>query len=824
MGELWRRIWFLLNRRRFERELREEMDAHRAMMRAGGAPFGNSLRLRDEAVDAWGWRWLERLQQDVRFGIRLLWRSPAFTATAVIVLSLGVGVNLAAFQVFDRLALAPRPVREPETLINLYRRSPGSTTTTFSFPAFDFYRTHATRLRSPIARVSTTVSVGDEEGRRVRATFVTGNYFGEMGGTPLLGRLFDPGDERLDVPPIVAFSEDFWRSALGSDAGVIGRVARVNGRPFTVVGIVPRTFVGLDDPSPALWMPVTQHGAAFPGSRLLADWTGGTVEFYGRVPAGVSAAAVEGDLRLTVDALRAERPEHVWDGEWLQIRHVGRLVSLEEAAPAFAMIGALVGLVLVAACMNLGLLVLARTLVRGREFAIRLSVGATRRRLVRQLATEHLLLGVLGTAAGCLVAMPIAAAVFRLAGASPAVEPSFNIRTIALASLLAIVSSVAFGFAPVWQTLRPAASRRSRIRNILLAAQVTAATALLILSGLLVRAVTRTVQVDLGFDYRHTVVADPDLLSHGVGGEAAADYLRRVEARLRQHPDVRNVAVSSLPPLGNRVSINDERTVFYDVTPTYFDTLQIPILRGRVFAGNERGVALVSRSLAARKWPGEDPLGKSYDGNTIIGIVADARTVRLNESGATECYRPIQPNDMPLSVLVVRVEREPQAAVPGIRAILQMEDARLVPQVTTLDEALAEKLAGPREAAQLVSLLGACALLLAATGLAGLVAFTVSERLREIGVRLALGARPAHVLQAVANQFRAPLLSGAVAGSLLAAGAGTILASELYGVSSFDPLAHVGAVALFAAVTAAAAFPSLRRAIRVDPIQTLRHE
>jgi len=475
-------------------------------------------------------------------------------------------------------------------------------------------------------------------------------------------------------------------------------------------------------------------------------------------------------------------------------------------------------------CANVANLLLSRAAVRRKEISVRLSLGATRWRLVRQLLTEHLLLGVIGTAAGCVVAMPIAGAVFRVSGMSPVVQPAFNLRTVATAALLAIVASVAFGFAPVWQTLRPTSPRRSRIRGVLLAAQVSAATALLILSGLLVRAVTRTVQVNLGFDYQHTIVADPDLLSHGVAAGEAADYWRRVEARLRQHPDVRNVAVSTLPPLGNRVAINGERTVFYDVTPAYFDTMQIPLLGGRVFSDRERGVALVSKSLAIRRWPGEDPLGKSYEGNTVIGVVADARTVRLNESGATECYRPIQPDDMPLSALIVRVDREPQTFVPNIRAILRMEDTRLVPQVTTLDEALAEKLAGPRQAAQLVSLLGACALLLAATGLAGLVAFTVSERLREIGVRLALGARPTDILRAVVHQFRVPLLSGAVAGSLLAAAGGTILASELYGVSSFDPLAHLGAFALFAAVAGAAAFPSLRRAIRVDPIQTLRHE
>jgi predicted permease len=634
MGELWRRLWFLLNRSRFERELREEMEAHRAMKGPDGAPFGNILRLRDEAVDAWGWRWLERLLQDLRFACRLLWRAPAFTVTAVVVLSLGVGVNLAAFQMFDRLALTMRPVRDPQTLMRLYRRSPRSTTTTFSYPAFDFYRQQQSRVSGAMAHLRTSVAIGDDEGRRVDAKFVTGNYFVEMGASPLAGRLLDPTDERGDAPPVAVVSEHLWRSVLAADAAAVGRPLRVNGQSFLIVGVVSRLFVGLDEHSPSIWVPLTQHRAAFPGSTLLTDWTAGAVEFYGRIPADAPIAAVEADLRATIDALRSQRPDQVWDEEWLEIREAGRLVSLDEAAPAFALIGALVGLVLVAACMNLGLLVLARTLVRDREFAVRLSVGATRARLARQLLTEHLLLGLLGAAAGCLVAMPAAAAVFRLAGSSPALGPEFNLRTAVVATALAVLSSIVFGFAPVWQTLRPVSERRLRMRSVLLAAQVTTAMALLALSGLLVRGVTRIVRVPLGFEYQQTLVADPDLASHGVSA-AAEDYWRRVDARLRQQPGIRNLALTSLPPLGDRVTVNRERTVFYDVTPSYFDTLGISLVRGRIFTADERGVVVVSEGLARRRWPDEDPLGKTYDGDTIVGVVSNARTVRLREGAAT---------------------------------------------------------------------------------------------------------------------------------------------------------------------------------------------
>jgi predicted permease len=799
------------------------MEAHRAMITDAGVPFGNSLRVRDEAVDQWGWRWLDRLTQDVRFGTRLLWRAPAFTLTAVAVLALGVGVNLAAFQVFDRLALSPRPVRDPHTLVNLHRRGPNSTSTAFSYPAFDFYRRHASRLTGAMALVSAEATVGDDESRHVPAAFVTGNYFLEIGATPVAGRLLDPADDGPGAPPIVAIGEDLWRSALGADAAAVGRLLRVNGRPFTVIGIVPRTFVGVNERSPAIWIPITQHRSAFPGSTLLEDWTGGAVQFYGRVPGG-DVAVAEAELRAAADALREQRPRDVWENEWLQIRDAGRMVTLAEAVPVFVLGGALVGLVLVAACMNLGLLVLARTLVRDREFAIRLSVGATRGRLARQLLTEHLLLGCLGAAAGCLVAVQASAVLFSVTGSAAGIQASFNVRTLLAAILLGVVSAVVSGFAPVWQTVRPAPGSRFRMRSVLLGAQVMAATALLIVSGLLVRGVTRLVRVPLGFDYHHTLAADPDLMSHGASAESARAYWQRVEARLRQIGAVRDVAVSTLPPLGHRLAVNRERTVFYDVTPAYFDTLQIAVLRGRIFANDERDVTVVSESLANRRWPGEDPLGKLYDGKTVVGVVDDARTVRLSEAGATECYRPIQPGDMPGAVLVVRVDGSPRSAVSTIRSIMQQEDPRLMPQVVALEDALAARLTGQRQAVQLISLLGACALLLAVTGLGGMVAFSVSHRRREIGVRLALGARPASVLRAVIGQFAVPLFAGAAAGSALAAAAGTALAGELYGVSGLDPVAHLGAFVLFGAVTALAAAPSLRRAVRVDPVETLRHE
>jgi predicted permease len=395
---------------------------------------------------------------------------------------------------------------------------------------------------------------------------------------------------------------------------------------------------------------------------------------------------------------------------------------------------------------------------------------------------------------------------------------------IVAAAALAIVSSIAFGFAPAWQALRPTGARRLRLRTILVGFQVAAATTLLIVSGLLVRGVTRVVRVPLGFDYQQTLLADPHLSSHGASAEAAQAYWTGVDARLRQLPGVRNVALTSLAPFGGRISINQEGTISYDVTPSYFDTMQIPVRRGRVFDAGEPGVVVISEALARRRWPTEDAIGKVYEDRTVIGVAGDARTVRIGEGAATECYFPMDAKQMVESVMVVRVDGSPGRTAATVRTVMRADDSRLRPSVVPLRDAFEEKLAGPRQFALVASALGACALLLAITGLGGMVAFTVSQRLREIGVRLALGARPQHVVRAIVRQFTMPVVCGALAGSALAAAAGMILSRELFGVSGLDPLAHGGALLLFALVAAAAAAPSLRRAVRLDPIETLRHE
>ena len=826
MGEFWRRLWYLLNRSRFERELRDEMGAHAAMKGDAGPRFGNTLRLREEAADVWGWAWLDRLVQDVRFGARLLLRDPLFTLTAMLVLALGLGVNLAAFEVLDTVAFRWLPVTSPEGLVKIENAHPRGRSTSFSYPAFDYYRANGAPFAAVFGLVYGEVTIDRGDTHHVDAEFVTGNYFVDLGARPLTGRLLTGDDDRPGAAPVAVLSERFWRARLGADPAIVGRALAVNGQPVTVIGVVPATFVGLHDDGARIWMPVSQHAAAFPGSALLQDVDDkGAVRFYARLKPGTTIAQAEGVLAPLPRVLHAARPEAANADESLDLLPAGHYLTIDQSSAAgIALVLALVMLVLVTACMNLGLLVLSRALLRDREFSIRLSVGASRQRIFRQLMTEYLLLAAIGAAAACFVASLSTRAMAAFTEMPGGLVPHFSWRSAIATIFLALLSCLLFGLTPAVQAIRPALSRRPRARGILMGVQVAAASVLLIVSALTVRGVTHVVRAPLGFDYRRMLTVDPNLASHGVDPAQADAYWRDLAARVRAVPGIVDTAVTTLPPFGNRLSINGEQTVFYGVTPSYFAAMGIPLRRGRLFAPGEAKVAIVSEALARRRWPDADPLGQMYHDATVVGVAGDARSVRVGDQSTSECYTPITPEELPMAVMVVRAATDPSRSVRTVIGIARDLDQRLSPNIEVLPDALDRRLESARQFTVLAAVLGTSALLLAVIGLAGMVAFTLSQRIREIGVRLALGATPRHIAGSVAWQFMRPVISGAAAGSLLAAGVGTILSRELFGISGLDPIAHGAALLLFGVVSVAAVIPSVRRALRVDPAATLRHE
>lgn len=837
MGELWRRILYLFNRRRLDAELEADMEFHREMAaRAGRNNFGNTLRMREQSREAWGWTWLDRLVQDLRYGTRILARAPGFTLMAVFVLAVGIGVNISAFSLFNMVALKPLPVRDPEALVRLERRSPNAYTSEMAYPSFVFYRDHAKMLSAAMAVLGVPPMQIDDDLRLTSASFVTPNYFTELGTPAAFGRMFDPSrDSSPASPPAVILSYNLWQQRFNGDPSVIGRAIRLNRKPATVIGVTPYAFASLGGQRPDIWISMAQQPYFIEGSEVLTDWTDTSIRMWGRLAPGVSPKTAEEELRALTDQLRKLHPEAVWDNEHIQSSPGGHLQVMQpEMYQVAAMVAVLTLLILAVACANLGGLMLARAVAREHEIGIRIAIGAGRARILRQLCTESLLLAALGSAAG----LALGYAVLRIALAQTDSPRWLNAapdwRVLVFTGAMTLLAALFFGLAPA---LRIARQRQQKTiaRQVLVAAQVAASCVLLIVSGLLLRATQHALYTDPGFGYEQLLTIDPQLVRHGYNPASAKTYFDQMKSRLIAVPGVRSVALVQLPPLGHAVSrerreINGRKVLMYPnwVEPGFFNTMGIPLLLGRTFTPGEKSVVIVSQSVARRQWPGQNPLGQKLgDGDakdTVIGVVGDAHINALSDDDAVEEYWPAQSDSMPGMALVVRAAGQPGSLAPTIKSISENLDPRVFPEIQQLKTLYYDNVKWVGQVATIVSIIGMTALALAGIGIIGLVAFTVSQRTKEIAIRIALGARPSAVLSAVLGQFRWPVVLGLLAGGALAALASRLLRVALFGVSNLDPASYVAAVGALVAIVVIAALLPARRALRLDLARTLHYE
>lgn len=837
MGELWRRIVYLFNRRRLEAELEADMEFHREMAaRAGRHNFGNMLRIREQAREAWGWTWLDNLIQDLRYGVRILARSPGFTLIVVLVLAVGIGINISAFSLFSMIAFKPLPVRDPSALVRLERRSPNAYTSEMAYPSFAFYRDHVKTLSAVMAVLGVPPMLIDNDLQPTSASFVTPNYFTELGSRALYGRLLDPIlDSSSASQPVVVLSYSLWERRFGADPSIIGRTIHINRKPVTVVGITPITFASLAAQHPDLWMPIAQQPYLIEGSKVLTDWTNSSIRMWGRLAPGMSAKAAEQELRVLTDELRKQHPEAVWDNEFVQSSPGGHIQVLQpEMYRVAAMVGVLTLLILAVACANVGGLLLTRGITREHEINIRMAIGANRSRIFRQLCTESFLLASLGALAGIALSYIVLRVVIAGLDAPKWLTAAPDWRVLLFTAGIMLTSVLFFGLAPALQVSRQR-QRRAALRQLLLAAQVAASCVLLIVSGLLVRATQHVLFTDPGFGYESTISIDPQLAQHGYSEAASKTYLNQMETRLRSVPGMRSVSLVRLPPMGHIVSrekrdINGHTMMLYPnwVDPDYFQTMQISLLLGRTFHAGEKHAVIVSQSFARWAWGDQNPIGQMIPGDDskdiVIGVVGDAHINALNDDDAVEGYWAAQSDTMPNMVVMARFSGPPSAIVTAARSIGESLDPRLFPEIRPLKLLYRDITVQIEQIAGVVTLIGMVAILLAAVGILGLVGFSISQRTKEIAIRLALGSSKFRLGIALLKQFAPSVVSGFAAGTMLAVFGSRFLRIALFGVSNLDPIGFAGGIAILFGVVILSGILPARRAMQLNVARALHYE
>lgn len=838
MGEFIRRLRYLLFHRRFDRELENEMEFHREMAaRQGRRNFGNTLRLRERSREAWGWTWIDRLLQDLRYAARILWHSPGFTITALFVLSLGIGVCVSGFTLLNIVALRLLPVRDPASIVRLDRDAPEIHTSETPYLQFAFYRDHTKTLSAMFATMGSPGMELDQDLQPVSVDYLTANYYSELGAKPALGRLFNPTrDASPDAPPVVVLNYLFWQRRFNADPGIVGRVIHLNKKPVTVIGVVSSSTPSVEGADADVCLPMSKQPYFVEGSKALTDTSdGGAVRMWGRLAPGVSAKAAEAELLTLTNELRKIYPKMIWDKQYIRSRPGGHLLMLQpEMNRVFTMIASLLLLIFIVACANLGSLMTARGVAREHEIGIRIAIGAGKLRIFRQLFTESLLLAAIGAAGGLALSYAgLRSASAYFGNVPPWITFAPDWRVVLFALVMTLASAIVFGFLPALQIARQR-QRKTAVRQVLIGAQIAASCILLIVSALLVRAVHHVLYSDPGFGYEGVLSINPDLQSHGYTPEQARAYLTQLEDRLRALTGVTSVAESRIPLLGNgftaymTIDMDGHPVNVYPnwVDPVFFKTMEIPLVRGRNFQPSEKHVVIVSESLAKRQWRGKDALGQKFGDakDLVIGIAGDARIKSLNDNDATEIYWAAQSENLPTMTVLVKASGPLDSLATQSKAIVESLDPKIFPYIWTLKSGFRDFTRILENCAIGVSLLGIVAALLSGVGIVGLVAYAISQRTKELAIRIALGAKPAHVLSVVLKQFTLPVVIGAILGGATTAAVSQVLRKVLFGVSNLDPFSYAGGIIVLIAIAVGAALLPARRALRVDPVRALHEE
>ena len=866
---------------RLERELEEEIRSHLEMQaeenrrrgmnpdearRAALRQFGGVEQVKERYRDRRGLPLVETALQDVRYAARVLRKSPGFTLVAVVTLALGIGATTAIFSAVYPILFEPLPYPHADQIVMIWDFGTDGARLDVTFGT---YRELAERSRSfdalAVMRPWQPVMTGEAQPERFNGQHVSAGYFRALGVLPAMGRDFQDSDDQLNGPQVVILSDGLWRRRFGGDSAIVGQQITLNANLYTVIGVMPSGFENLLAPSTEIWKPLQYDKTLAPDSR---EW-GHHLRMVGRLRPGVGTDQARQEINAIASAPVPEfsRPDYASLAQGLMVDSLQDDVTRGVRPALLAVLGAVI-LVLVIACVNVTNLLLARGAQRRGEFAVRAALGAARARLIRQLLTESLLLAIIGGAIGMVVAE---VGVRALVAFSPLGLPRANaihLDGTVLAFALAVTTLIGLvvGLIPalhvarddlrvgLQQSSRRSAGGQQLTRRTLVVAEVALALVLLVSAGLLLRSLQRLFAIDPGFGTSHLLTLQVQTSGQRFDEETTHRFFAQALDAVRRVPGVTAAAFTSQLPLSGELGDGygvhfessptgnpeaDNGAFRYAVSPGYFEAMAIPLRRGRLLNEHDTADAppavLISESLAKSKFLDHDPIGQRLRVGpnngpwyTVVGVVGNVKQTSLAMSQPDAVYIPT--TQWRLFVdralwLVVRAQGDAATLAPAIRrAVWSVDKDQPIVRLATMDDLLAASAAERRFALILFEAFGVVALVLAATGLYGVLSGSVTERTREIGVRLALGASRADILALVVRQGMTLTGLGLAIGLSAAVAASDALVSLLFGVSRLDPVTYLGVIVLLAGVSVIACWVPAWRAARVDPSITLRAE
>ena len=884
------RLRSLFRRQKADEELEEELRDHLELKtqqyisqgmvpqearRAALLEMGGIEKRKEECRDARRVYWLENFFRDIRFGFRMLRKSPGITAVVVIALALGVGANTAIFSVVNGFLLRPLPVPSPEqiTVLAIQQKDAPIGSSGFSYPEFVDFRKQATTVSNIFGMVLGTVQfTANEQSEECSANYVSGNFFSALGLQPATGRLYLASEaETPDEPLLVVLGYSYWQKRFRRNPSAVGTQILVNGKSATIIGVAPRQFQGMYSIFEThVYLPMSAMIQEESASLFWDNRDRRRILAFGRLQPGINLREAQSSLDVITARLARQYPA---TDKWFTVRAIPEK-SARPIAYANNFFVAVSGLflmlaafVLLLACMNVENILLARGSARQREMAIRAALGAGRARLIRQMLTESTLLAILGGAAGMLLGMWASrlTSSIHLHSLPLHVDASFDWRVFAFAATSALLTGLVVGLLPAFRAssadvnsvLHEGGQRDSfgihhpGFRNFLVVAQVAGSFTLLVVAGLFVRSLQKVQAFDLGFDPNQVlnVTMDP----HQAGyDEPRAAFYRELELWVRSIPGVQSASLASYVPMGGfpssrPVSLEGRPTppgrqapsvLSSSVDPPYFETMRITLLRGRIFANSDNEtaprIAIINQTMSARFWPHQDPIGErfSMDGDAgpfveVVGVTTNGKYKTIGEDAEAFFYVPLAQNFASKLVLQIRTLGPPEElAAPVKEQITKLAPDIAIVEIQTMNQLLAGAFGffAFRLAATLAAALGVIGLILAVVGVYGVVSFAASQRTREMGIRIALGATSRDILNLVWLQGVRLVIAGVATGSAAAWALTRAMTHLLTAISASDPVTYICVAILLAAVALFASYIPARRAMRVDPMVALRYE